>query len=138
VIIKLLLLGALGLAAVTLVRGRRSALHLLMRRSITLTAIGAGGLAIVFPEGLTRVAHAVGVGRGADLLLYALCVAFLFVSIALYLRLKELDDRFVELARRHALLAAWSGEHPAEVRVADPGSPDSGRLRRRDGHQVSR
>jgi hypothetical protein len=137
VIIQLLLLGALGLAAVTLIRGRRSALQLLMRRSITLTAIGAGALAIVFPGRLTSVAQAVGVGRGADLLLYALCVAFLFVSIGLYLRLKELDDRFVELARQHALLAAATDERPAEEWLDAPSNPDSGRLRRREGHRIA-
>ena len=47
-----------------------------------------------------------GVGRGADLLLYVLCVTSMFVAIALYLRLGDLHDRLVELARRHALLEA--------------------------------
>jgi hypothetical protein len=110
VIIKLLLLCSLALAALVLLRGKRSALSLLMRRSLTLGAIGCGAFAVLFPASVTKVAHAVGVGRGTDLLLYALCVTFLFVSIALYLRLSEMHDRYVELARRQALLEA-------EVRV---------------------
>jgi small membrane protein len=105
-IIKVLLLAALAGAAFLLVHGRRSALRVLMRRSLTLTAIVFGALAVIFPGYLTKVAQLVGVGRGTDLLLYLLCVAFLFVTIALYLRLKEMDDRFVLLARKHALLEA--------------------------------
>jgi hypothetical protein len=106
VIIKLLLISSLAAAALILIRGKRSALSLLMRRSLTLAAIGCGVFAVLFPGVVTGVAQAVGVGRGADLLLYALCVTFLFVAIALYLRLSEMHDRYVELARRQALLEA--------------------------------
>jgi hypothetical protein len=106
VIIKLLLLASLGLAALLLIRGRRTALSLLMRRSLTLTAIGCGGFAVLFPGTVTDVAQAVGVGRGTDLVLYVLAVTFLFVTIALYLRLSDMHDRYVELARKQALLEA--------------------------------
>lgn len=105
-IIKLLLIAALAGAAIMLIRGRRTALRLLMRRSLTLAAIGCGILAVLFPSAVTEVAQAVGVGRGTDLVLYVLCVTFLFVTIAIYLRLGEMHDRFVELARRTALLEA--------------------------------
>lgn len=105
-IIKVLLVLALGGAAVMLLRGRPTALNLLMRRALTLSVIVGGIAAVIFPDALSEVAQAVGVGRGADLVLYVLCVTFLFVSIALYLRLGEMHDRLVELARRHALLEA--------------------------------
>lgn len=105
-IIKALLVLALGGAAVMLVRGRPTALNLLVRRSLTLGVIVGGIAAVIFPSALTEVAQAVGVGRGADLVLYVLCVTFMFVTIALYLRLGELHDKMVELARRHALLEA--------------------------------
>ena len=105
-IIKLLLLGALAAAAYTLMHGRRTALSLLVRRAIALLAIGVGGVAVLFPDLVTRAAHAVGVGRGTDLLLYLLCVAFLFTTIGLHMRLAALHDRFVELSRRLALSEA--------------------------------
>lgn len=105
-IIKLLLILSLAMAALILMRGKRSALSLLMRRSLTLGAICCGIFAVLFPSVVTEVAQAVGVGRGTDLVLYALCVTFLFVTIALYLRLSEMHDRYVELARRQALLEA--------------------------------
>jgi hypothetical protein len=124
VIIKLILVATLGLAAVMLIRGRRSPLRLLMRRSLTLGAIGVGVLAVLFPESTTRVAGLVGVGRGTDLVLYALCVAFLFVTIALYLRLNEMHDRYVELARRLALHEALHDTPHEAVPVAGRHSSD--------------
>jgi hypothetical protein len=105
-IIKLILLAALAAAAVKLLRGRRSALGILLRRSLTLATIVAGGWAVLFPGQVTELAQLVGVGRGTDLVVYVLCIAFLFVTIALYQRLNELHDRHVELARQHALLEA--------------------------------
>jgi len=106
VIIKLLLLGALAAATYTLMHGRRTALTLLVRRAIALLAILVGAVAVLFPDLVTQVAHAVGVGRGADLLLYLLCVTFLFTTIGLHMRLAAMHDRFVELSRRLALSEA--------------------------------
>jgi hypothetical protein len=106
VIIKLLLVAGLAAAAFLLLRGKRSALGLLMRRSLALGTILLGILAVLFPALVTRVANALGVGRGTDLVLYVLCVTFLFVTIAQNLRISSLHDRTVELARRQALLEA--------------------------------
>lgn len=105
-IIKLLLVAGLAAAAFLLLRGKRSPLGLLMRRSLALGAILLGILAVLFPGLVTEAANAVGVGRGTDLVLYVLCVTFLFVTIAQTLRITALNDRMVELARRQALLEA--------------------------------
>lgn len=105
-IIKFLLLAALGAAAVKLVRGRRSALGVLVRRALMLGTIATGAAAVLFPARVTEVAKLVGVGRGTDLVVYVLCVAFLLVAISIYQRLNELHDRHVELVREHALLEA--------------------------------
>ncbi|MDP2775645.1 MAG: DUF2304 domain-containing protein [Nocardioides sp.] len=114
-IIKLILLGSLAIAALVLIRGKRSALSLLLRRSLTLVVIVVGGFAVLFPGAVTEVAQAVGVGRGTDLVLYLLCVTFLFVTIALYLRLNEMNDRYVELARRLALHEADPQAHEVHL-----------------------
>lgn len=105
-LIKLLLVAGLAGAAYLLLHGRSSALGLLLRRSITLGAILLGALGVIFPGTVTAAANAVGVGRGTDLVVYALCVTFLFVTIAQNLRITELRDRTVELAREQALLEA--------------------------------
>ncbi|WP_370249993.1 DUF2304 family protein [Nocardioides sp.] len=104
--IKVLLVLSLAGAAALLVRGRPTALSLLLRRALTLAVVALGVVAVLLPDTVTDVAQLLGVGRGADLLLYVLCVTFLFVTIGLYLRLGQLHDRQVELARRHALLEA--------------------------------
>ncbi|WP_205474720.1 DUF2304 domain-containing protein [Nocardioides sp. SYSU D00038] len=116
-IIKLILVAALAGAAVTLVRGRRTALSLLVRRALTLGVLAAGVVAVLFPATVTEVARAVGVGRGTDLVLYLLVVTFLFVSISLYLRLGEMHDRYVELARRVALHEADPDAHETNRRL---------------------
>jgi hypothetical protein len=114
VIIKLLLIAGLAAAAFLLLRGKRTALGLLMRRSLALGAILLGIVGVLFPGLVTEAANAVGVGRGTDLVVYALCVTFLFVVIAQNLRMTELRDRTVELARRQALLEAeLHDRHPS-------------------------
>lgn len=116
-IIKLILISALGVAALALIRGKRSPLRLLVRRSLTLGTILLGILTVLFPDAVTRVAGLVGVGRGTDLVLYLLCVAFMLVTVSLYLRLNEMHDRYVELARRLALSEARATERHEHERV---------------------
>ena len=105
-IIKLLLLVGLTGAGYLLLRGRGTALGLLLRRSMAFGAIVLGAVAVLFPGLVTEAANAVGVGRGTDLVVYVLCVTFLFVTIAQNTRMTQLRDRMVELARRQALLEA--------------------------------
>lgn len=59
--------------------------------------------AIIDPNSLTKVAHLLGVGRGADLLLYVLVLAFAFVTLSIYLKFKDYDQRLTKLARSIAL-----------------------------------
>ena len=118
-IIKLLLIAALAAAAYTLMHGRPTALSLLVRRGIALLAIALGVVAVVVPDLVTRAAHLVGVGRGTDLIVYVLCVTFLFTIIGLHMRLAALNDRFVELARRVALNEAKDEASRAQTALAD-------------------
>lgn len=63
-------------------------------------------VAVVLPDTLTAAANVLGVGRGADLLLYALVVAFFYVSLNTYLKFKDLELRNTRLARRVAIMEA--------------------------------
>jgi hypothetical protein len=77
----------------------------------------AMAIAILFPEITNDVAHAVGVGRGADLLLYVLVVAFVFYALNNYLHQQDQRDTLFRLARRVALIDArerYEDELPAE------------------------
>ncbi len=64
---------------------------------------GAAVLSVLFPNSLTRLAESVGVGRGADLLLYVLVVTFMLVSVALFRRLTVMERRYTALARSMAI-----------------------------------
>ena len=123
-IIKLLLLAGLAAAAYTLMRGRRTALSLLLRRGIALLALALGAVAVLFPDLVTQVAHVVGVGRGTDLVVYVLCVTFLFTTIGLHVRLATMHDKYVELARQVALNAAVGEAPRAQAEIVRPRSAD--------------
>ncbi|MCC7460958.1 MAG: DUF2304 domain-containing protein [Gammaproteobacteria bacterium] len=81
------------------------------RRSRFLAAavglVSIGGIALVLaPDSATRLAQYVGVGRGADLVLYCWIVVSLIVSLGLYLRIVKLHEAITLLARDAALKAA--------------------------------
>jgi hypothetical protein len=124
VIIKLILLGALAWAAYTLMHGRRTALSLLIRRALALLAVGLGAIAVLFPDAVTWVANSVGVGRGTDLLVYLLCVTFLFTTIGLHMRLAAVHDKYVELARRVALDEARADPAGPRPELIGPATAD--------------
>ena len=63
-------------------------------------------IAVFSPDTTSWVAHLVGVGRGADLLLYILCLAFIGYVIDIYVRQQREKDLMFRLARRIALLDA--------------------------------
>ena len=89
--------------------------------------------AVIRPDDVTWVAGLLGVGRGADLLLYVLVVGFGFFAISTYLRFKELELKYARLARAIALNEADQRDHEhAAVSVAElpaslPGSKRDGR-----------
>lgn len=80
--------------------------------------LAAGAVAVMFPGLTDEVAHAVGVGRGVDLITYILEVAVLFVLIHYYTKFVELQRQLTALTREMAILKA---EHE---RLA-AGEPDS-------------
>jgi hypothetical protein len=62
--------------------------------------------AVMRPDDLSALARLVGVGRGTDLLLYALVVAFMAGMFSSYQRFRVVDRRYTELARTVALREA--------------------------------
>jgi small membrane protein len=101
-LIQIILIVAVVLVSYRVLRGQ-GARHQAFRRLMLVVFAVFGVLSILFPGTWTRLATLVGVGRGADLLLYALLVAFLGYVATSYLRFRELENRFTRLARRIAL-----------------------------------
>ena len=60
--------------------------------------------AIAFPDLLTAIANGIGIGRGADLVLYLVAIGLLFFSLSTYLKFGEMDRRITMLSRHIALL----------------------------------
>ncbi|EWT06307.1 hypothetical protein N864_22550 [Intrasporangium chromatireducens Q5-1] len=58
---------------------------------------------ILDPTVWTRLAQAVGIGRGADLILYGLVVAFFGFVVTTFRRFRDMEIRYTRLARRLAL-----------------------------------
>lgn len=63
-------------------------------------------IAVIFPDTTNVVANAVGVGRGADLLLYLTVTAFILYVLNDYLRTQNQREMIYKLARRIAILEA--------------------------------
>ncbi len=75
---------------------------------------------ILDPGIWTRLAQLVGIGRGADLILYGLVVAFFGFVATTFRRFRELENRYTRLARRLALDEAGT---PAGPQGVDPEAP---------------
>ncbi len=63
------------------------------------------------PNDLSVIAHLMGVGRGADLLLYIWVVVSFLAIVALMLRLRALREQVTILARHIALAEAIAEAH---------------------------
>lgn len=101
--IRLLLVLAVCAVALVLLKGHRGARHQAIRRLLLLGFTTVAALSVLFPGAWTAVAQRLGVGRGTDLLLYALIVAFLGFVATSYLRFRDLQHQVTELSRRLAL-----------------------------------
>jgi len=73
---------------------------------------------VLFPEVSVRLAHAFGVTRGVDLVIYLALVGFGFLWLHHAHRLRELEGKLVELARALALAepaARFASPPPADA-----------------------
>jgi len=73
--------------------------------------LASAGAAIAWPEATSRIAHALGVGRGADLVLYSTVVVMGVGFWMVYIRLRQLRREITLLVRHLALLVA-QGQMP--------------------------
>ena len=110
--IQPLLIVAVLLLLVYLLRSRATAQAKAWVKLGFVVFVIAGIYAILRPNDTTSLAHWLGLGRGTDLMLYALIIAFAFTTLSTYLRFKDLELRYSRLARAVALRGA---EPPEEL-----------------------
>lgn len=104
--IQLILLAAIVGVALVLNRSTADARHQAIRRLLLMLFVAGAAASVLFPQILTRVANLIGVGRGADLLLYALVIAFLSFMATTFRRMNQLQSRITVLARELTLAQA--------------------------------
>lgn len=95
---------------VRLARGPVGRLFWALRCFVWLAAV----LAIARPDWVQTVATTIGIGRGADVVLYGFVLLFPAVSFYLYSRCVRLQRQVTELVRHIAIMEArrGSGEGP--------------------------
>ena len=112
-IIRILLL--VGLAAtgwLIFLRRNRLPIHIMT----VFLLIAAGAVAVIFPDITQDAADLVGVGRGADLVMYIAIVAVMFILLHYYTKFVELQRQITQLVREIAILRA-------EVQQGQRGEP---------------
>ncbi|WP_010203462.1 DUF2304 domain-containing protein [Salinibacterium sp. PAMC 21357] len=95
--------------------------HQAMQRILMLLFMVAAVSSVFLPGLWTYAANLVGVGRGADLLLYITVLVFLGFVATSYRRFRRTEKDITELARKVALLSAQSPDAVHETTAADDG-----------------
>lgn len=116
-IIKALLIIAFVLFTVVIMRSERSARTQAFRTLALLVFLAVAIIAVLFPSLINDLATSVGVGRGADLLLYAFIIVFIGNSLTTARKRRAQDEQITELARKVAL------QSPIEPGEARPQAP---------------
>lgn len=105
-IFQFILIVAVAAAAFLAIRFLPGDGSLAVKRILALLFVLAAILAIIFPSALTAVANLLGIGRGADLLLYVFIIASMLFAVAIVRAKARSDARVTDLARAVALLEA--------------------------------
>ena len=116
--IKILLIVGLSSAAFLAYRGPLTARNTALRRLFGAGMLGAAATAVIWPNMVSGIAHRMGVGRGADLVLYVLALVSLFVWVSMYRRFHELERRLTSLTQHIALSEARSEGYDATAHDA--------------------
>lgn len=113
IIFQILAVVAIGVAAFLMLRGG-GARHQAVRRILLVIFILAAASSVFFPQAWTWAANLLGIGRGADLLLYITVLTFLGFVASTYRRFRRLEKDITELARKVALIGAVPPANPEE------------------------
>lgn len=120
--IKIILIVALAAIALLLLRTSQGARHQAIRRLLLMLFAVVTVGSVLVPDLWNQIARRLGVGRGSDLLLYGLIIAFLGYTVTSYMRFRAVEQQLTRLARRLAL-----DEVAAERLAASPDSPPGAR-----------
>ena len=80
--------------------------------------------ALVSPKMTSVLARAMGIGRGADLLLYCSVVVMMIGFLMIYVRLRRLRREMTLLVRHLAIHEAVTNDTPKNISPEKPGADD--------------
>ncbi|WP_104089410.1 DUF2304 domain-containing protein [Arthrobacter sp. GMC3] len=128
IIVQIALVLAVIVGSLALMRGGSNARYLAIRRLLLVLFACVATFSVFFPFALTRLARFLGIGRGTDLVLYALIVAFLVTMATTNHRFRQLEKTITTLSRRIALDDAakpWESGDDGASKPSVPSPPDS-------------
>ncbi len=67
----------------------------------------AVGAAFLSPRALTRLANFLGIGRGADLVLYLAVLAVFYLMFRIFVRLEKMEREITKIIRQQAIRDRW-------------------------------
>ena len=111
ILIQIILVFAVLAISIHFMRSRGSSRTNAYKKMALVLFVMAAIVTVLFPELLTTIANALGVGRGSDLLLYGLTVVIIFQLFNNYAKDKHDQRRLVELSRKVAILEAQTLIH---------------------------
>jgi len=103
-LIKLILIIALVALGAYIVRRMGSVHVMAWKRIAFILFILFGIVSVIYPTIVDTLAKDIGIGRGADLLLYAMVVTFLFVTINFYIKFRKLELRQNKIISKMAIV----------------------------------
>lgn len=120
IIVQFLLIAAFLFLFFVAIRSRTAHSVSASKKLLFLALMASLVAAVLVPDLVTDVANLVGVGRGTDLVLYLMAVAFGFYVVNDYLRGQDDRQQLHRLARRIAVLEALERYDIAHRDEADP------------------
>lgn len=106
IVIQIILIIGLAVPAVIILLPTRGAKGLAIRRLTMLGILLGGIVAVMFPDITNTIARMLGVGRGADLLLYGFLIVFVAYTLSTSAHLRRIDRQISELTRELAVSRA--------------------------------
>ncbi len=105
-ILQVILVIVLCLLIVGFLRSRSTSRTKAYKKILLVLFVLCAIVVVIFPDITTTAAHFLGIGRGADLLLYGLTVVVIFMLLNNYIKDREEQRRFVSLSRKVAIIEA--------------------------------
>lgn len=115
IVVQIVLILAVAYGALTLVRGGANAKHQAIRRLAAVAFFFFAAVSILVPDLVTQVARMLGIGRGTDLVLYALVVLFMITQYTSAQRRREEEVNITRLARHIAIAEAETPWEPDDA-----------------------